>query len=191
MKCYNHEQRDAVATCAGCQMSFCRACFDWSRGRGSENPLCPKCWLDTVGADFVIAKDALEKAKAEAEKNKTSVIIFSVLYVIGIVLMASASHNEGVLIAGVILMGIPTIRIALEIGGNAAKSLNENFLSKAFCFLFATAITFIFGVFISPIIIISRLIKIPFKKKEIEAKQGSFDKISSKYNNLAAEMATL
>lgn len=39
MKCYNHNDRDAVATCMECGVGLCRECAD-----KYESVLCDKCF---------------------------------------------------------------------------------------------------------------------------------------------------
>ena len=178
MNCYNHGERAAVATCTACGMNYCKACIDRT---GSKEPLCPKCCIDGMRAEFVNAKQNLETAKAIAGKNETSLIVFPILYVIGLVIMLSARqfpNNEIANLLGFVIMGIPAISAALTFGRDTAKYTEGGFLLKVVAFLFGMAVVILLGFAITPLVIITRLFKISSYKKAIEEAEALCEKIN-------------
>jgi len=124
-------------------------------------------------------KFELEKTKKKADSNKRSVIIFPILYIIGLgIILASAdqSHNDGMIFLGIIFMGIPSISAGIAWGKDSAKEgKKDGCLVQAFAFLIAPIVLFALGIIVTPIVILSRLIKISTNKRKIEQLQKSYN----------------
>lgn len=89
MKCYYHNDRDAVSQCGVCGKGLCKECTD-----KYDEPLCEKCGDEIVAETQEELKDALTRSKKSA-KNWI-ILSFFAMFFIGVVVMSSVSDAPGI-----------------------------------------------------------------------------------------------
>ncbi|MDR3187942.1 MAG: hypothetical protein LBT94_01990 [Prevotellaceae bacterium] len=90
MKCFHHPEKDAVATCAQCNVGLCKECEETSEFRIDNKALCNRC-------------NASEAAGAIAEhaRCKRRIIWFSILFVPGLCIFSVGALDKN-LVVGIV-----------------------------------------------------------------------------------------
>lgn len=121
MKCYYHNDRDAVSQCGVCGKGLCRECTD-----RYEEPLCEKCGEEIAAETAAELKETLIRTR-KSSKKWIAFSIFAMIFM-GLfgLLMLMTSIARGTGIGEALLSLIIFVYIGLALVMGLEKSLNSS-----------------------------------------------------------------